>query len=703
MDPLKMAWSGGSVKMWKLSNISGKTNAPEGFSGICGYFPDCHDFHGKTLFRFPLRKQSSDLSCECYTMERLRSILQALKEEAKYLLLFLRSVQSIAVYEISESGKQQKIFNVNVTNTFLRQTRQRELREFEIKIKRKFVEKPACGWVSGIVSFTSQFTVVVAEQGMVEREYEWLVVQQVGSTNEEVLDMVKSFNDRGESVLPWVGTAIELSEPQERKSGRIFCFLPMPFEKLSHLPVHVNGSFAVSKDRRSLKWPAVDRQSDTGAQWNKLLTTFCLSSCYKQLLVSLTLKKAISPSVSYAAWPDPSVVNESEWKGLLVPLFSALFHNACILHSPAKGGQWVTLDEALLTPEDGITPESVTCCLLKCDLKVVDTTSLMWKVFHYYSDELFDKCISPDFVVKTLKHNPACYKELERYQKLELLSYCMDVSEYSALEKLELLPLANGNFVQFQQRSTINEVYLCTSEFPSFLLPYLENRLVNVDDNLQTYFENMAVSNCTQVCEMTLQTVATLLPQSIKKGWSVDQYKPFWNWVQPYDLSYFNNCPVVPITDGRRILSVNLSAQTAEAVLITESNIDRLTPSLLDALKKIGVKLARQDKLGFLSHDNIFEYINRFTPEGVLSIASFSERIVFTLKESNVLQTFLASSDITSSRSIEALCKMHIFYTLQHGNTSLFSIDQVANVSYYALFHKEIITQLYFLCGKRFL
>ena len=147
--------------------------------------------------------------------------------------------------------------------------------------------------VRDVVSSTSQFTVVVAEQGMAEREYEWLVVQQVGSTSEEVLDMVKVFNDRGESVLPWVGTAVELGEPQELKSGRIFCFLPMPFEKSSPLPVHVNGSFAVSKDRRSLKWPTVERQTDPGALWNELLTKFCLSECYKQLLVSLTLKKRV--------------------------------------------------------------------------------------------------------------------------------------------------------------------------------------------------------------------------------------------------------------------------------------------------------------------------------------------------------------------------------------------------------------------------
>ena len=104
-------------------------------------------------------------------------------------------------------------------------------------------------------------------------------------------------------------------------------------------------------------------------------------------------------------------------------------------------------------------------------------------------------------------------------------------------------------------------------------------------------------------------------------------------------LSSFNSWPVVPITDGHHILSVNLSAQTAKAVLITESNNAQVNIKTSWCSQENGiVNLARQHKLCFLRHDNIFEYINRFTPEGVLSIASSSERIVFTFMESNALQ-----------------------------------------------------------------
>ena len=677
MDPLEIIKPRKNAHSQKLSDLSRDPTALSGFSGICS---DCHNFANKTLFRFPLRKQRSKLSDVNYTPEKLWNTLDALRKEAKYLLLFLRSVQTIGVYKITYSGKEM-VFSVSIAKKDW-QRRHENLRKFEDEIKYHFLGKQLRHEVRELVS---QFRVVVAEQDMTEREYEWLVVQQVGSASEEVLDMVRLFNDRGESVLPWVGTAIELAECQQLESGRIFCFLPMPFEKLSPLPVHVNGTFAVSKDRRSLKWPTIDRQADPGAQWNELLTKFCLSSCYKQLIVSLTERKPVLLSTTYKAWPDPSVVCRSEWNGLLGPLFSTLFQER-MLYSKARGGQWVTLDEALLTPESIQISEIVSNCLLKSDLKLVNATSLILEVINFCTDvlklSLPYKCISPDIVTETLKCNPACYKSLSYHQKLDLLSYCINVSEYSALEGIELLPLANGNFVRFQEGSFADKVYLstCSTKFPSFLLPSFGSCLVKVDDKLQSCFEKLAASDCTQVCEMTLDTVATLLPQSIKKGWSVDQYRSFWNWVQHHDLSYFTECPIIPIADGSHIVPVNLSAD--EVVLITEFNKHMLMPSLLDAFKKIGIKIARQDQYCFLKHDNILNYVSHFTPEGILSIASFSGQTTFTFTEGKALQAFLATSDITTSRSIESLCKMRIFYILQQENR-LFSINEVANRRFY--------------------
>ena len=55
-------------------------------------------------------------------------------------------------------------------------------------------------------------------------------------------------------VLPWVGVAIETNTEQIDSNGRIFCVLPLPMEDRAPLSVHINGTFAVSSNRRSRKW-----------------------------------------------------------------------------------------------------------------------------------------------------------------------------------------------------------------------------------------------------------------------------------------------------------------------------------------------------------------------------------------------------------------------------------------------------------------
>ena len=82
-----------------MKNICQEALVP--FHNICGFSEGQSHFNGQTFLRFPLRTKASKLSNEVYTIDKLRKLLKPLKEEAKYLLLFLRSVYSIEVFEIS--------------------------------------------------------------------------------------------------------------------------------------------------------------------------------------------------------------------------------------------------------------------------------------------------------------------------------------------------------------------------------------------------------------------------------------------------------------------------------------------------------------------------------------------------------------------------------------------------------------------------
>ena len=57
------------------------------YKGICGF---SGSFHGKTVFQFPLLNKLSKLSntlnfLELYTISKLKSLLESLKAEAKYI------------------------------------------------------------------------------------------------------------------------------------------------------------------------------------------------------------------------------------------------------------------------------------------------------------------------------------------------------------------------------------------------------------------------------------------------------------------------------------------------------------------------------------------------------------------------------------------------------------------------------------------
>ena len=69
---------------------------------------DCNLNQGKlyngTLFRFPLRTQPSQLSPKIYTREMVNTLFDSFKNEASAILLFLKNVDSISLYE-REKGK----------------------------------------------------------------------------------------------------------------------------------------------------------------------------------------------------------------------------------------------------------------------------------------------------------------------------------------------------------------------------------------------------------------------------------------------------------------------------------------------------------------------------------------------------------------------------------------------------------------------
>ena len=169
-------------------------------------------------------------------------------------------MESIELYVREElESEPRKIFQVKVSDDSLQFVRGKR-REFYNAIKPgQHMLKP--------VSVTYPITIETANgfedlmEGNAQR-HSFLVTSyccggEVSSQFERLL------TDKDLSYLPSVGVAMALPSGPNRQtpdvSGRVFFVLPLPVPRksMTGLPVHVNGFFALSQNRRHIKTPNV--------------------------------------------------------------------------------------------------------------------------------------------------------------------------------------------------------------------------------------------------------------------------------------------------------------------------------------------------------------------------------------------------------------------------------------------------------------
>ncbi|KTF80858.1 hypothetical protein cypCar_00027927 [Cyprinus carpio] len=140
----------------------------------------------------------------------------------------------------------------------------------------------------------------------------WLICSCMDVT--EALKFSLSDSGKRLGLVPCGGVAVLLSEEDNRKwtvktnatpIGEVFCYLPLRIK--TGLPVHINGCFAVTSNRKEI-W-----KTDTKGQWNSIFMRHVIVQAY---LAALNMLRSIAESGElldysyYAAWPDPGVVHD---------------------------------------------------------------------------------------------------------------------------------------------------------------------------------------------------------------------------------------------------------------------------------------------------------------------------------------------------------------------------------------------------------
>ena len=677
LEPQEKIWAGESGRSFNLCDISRDHLVP--LDGISGFARDT-TYYPKTLLRFPLRKTASGLSKNVYTVQKVNELIDALKSEAKLLLLFLRSVHTIQVYNIDSLGNAVLSFETKIAKASADDLAQkRDSFNGELKSCHK-----THGYdFSHVISFTCKFDVYVYSATTDQTTTsQWLVSSRVDSSNAKV--RAASVQQK---VFPWVGTAVEINNPGD---GRIFCVLPMPKETASNLPVHVNGAFSINDDRRSLKWPAVDRKNDLSADWNQMLVRDVIPLCYIDLLLEV---KSYLKEGFYKAWPNVERVRHTQWEALLNPVFNTLWVNSVIL---CDSGIWVTPGSAVYMPKlRKPVADVVKMSLTNCSVNIAEVSACVWEAFAYTGMQATE--INQYFVCEKLQAVPNSYANFSPSQKLELLKYCLSDWKYdnNQFANLELLPLANGSFTAFHSYSqnAANAVYLSTKECPKKLLPNMDHKIVDLCGNeLHSMLTHLTNSKTTRLRILDVSAVSKLLDEAMPSSWrnvnivplpsdkfTLEWFKIFWEWLEKKNLPVFRNKYLFPVNCGNMPVTTRFSAMRlleSQSVLYIPSYTE-CSGAMLSVLSKFGILYCSQASFPFVKHRHLNKFFQKFSIGALLELImnkqSFSS-VTLSVEEAQYLQKELSEVQLSpNNRSV--LLNLQIFSTCSNTSNRLYSVN----------------------------
>ena len=278
-----------------MNKVSGQ------FSPYKGIF-DCTDkvfsrgFYDGTLFRFPLRSTPSELSETVYSAGKVETLFESFKAEAHLILLFLQHLEEIELYVRGElEPTPRKVFQVKIAEESL-QTVRAKRKEFRQKIAPGKVMSSPVAVTYPITIETVNFDLPGISNAM-QRSF---LVTSYLCGGEISLTFQNLISDKVLSYLPSVGVAMPLPAGSRLQTpdvqGHVFCSLPLPVQKtsLTGLPVHVNGFFALSQNRRYIKSPNADQEdqlktgghlTDKSLLWNKCLLEEAIPRAYATMIL----------------------------------------------------------------------------------------------------------------------------------------------------------------------------------------------------------------------------------------------------------------------------------------------------------------------------------------------------------------------------------------------------------------------------------
>ena len=300
-----------------------------------------------TLFRFAFRTKKGEISDKIYSREEIQRLVRSFEKSLSTLLLFAQNVRKVTFLEIRKNsinpGTHQVLFEINKETvdlyrgeksgkdapTFLQScatwTKQMTGQSSPVN---NSVPSPK---QSEMVTISSRAT---SDNGTENEICTWLVTSSLGTGNS--FQLATSEEGRKQGLLSASGIAGRISVKSDKKSfltvepvcGEVFCFLPLSIP--SGLPVHVNGYFAVTSNRRGI-WEGTTAEAESyqplEVRWNRRLMEDAVSEAYIKFLEDIIImqrKGTIPLCESFALWPNPEALKSSVWTTLVKSVYQRI-------------------------------------------------------------------------------------------------------------------------------------------------------------------------------------------------------------------------------------------------------------------------------------------------------------------------------------------------------------------------------------------
>ncbi|XP_065674257.1 sacsin-like [Hydra vulgaris] len=580
-----------------------------------------------TLFRFPLRQKKSDLSEFCYNNGQLNELIKSLKENGYLNLLFLKCVKHIELCRISKGSNEKVVeYSIALTEDCIKKYGNSKM-QFIDKIKKQ-LQSPSYSEVTN----DYEVNIIEKEINTPEVNYCYFVSEYYSGASSD-FNNLQSLN-----LLPLVTVAYPKNDQYlDDVGGHIFCVLPLPMwqKGITGLPVHVNGFFALSEDRRDLKWPTDPKNINKDQQvlWNNFLITKLLPHAYSNLMKYLTQMR-LSSDIVYDCWPEKDDVDK-KWQQLLNPFFEKVSQLKCFYCSFCK--EWLYPSDCYILRPDLFSSEEQNLCIRGFFEMCSEKVSIVPNHVQSYFSSL--KLISKSLVQTTLKKNLNFYKSCKSSDMMHILEFILtDISDAEKLCAIPLLPMHDGTLGSINYKSGYNSsIFIATDNHPLEIFPSHQNffnqKLLKENKTLMKIFQSVAKTgkfNITVVdssqqaldvikayCEKNKFSFKKVIMNDFYHNW----YKSLWAYKKKYRLSLtnFEGIPVVLIKQQMEI-SLNVLTQKDTNVIVESFEKSLLTPAMKLFLNKCHVPILYANDLDQI---DIFElcsnnFIMKPTNQGFL-------------------------------------------------------------------------------------